>query len=166
MKALPLRLLACALAAVLPLAACGGKEGKARNDKASPSGSSGSDGKPGAETSKAPVPGVDVPLPPAAGMPAPGGDPYAPIPPLPLPVPPPGDAASKLTQANFEKVVAGMDPAKVKEILGDPNETRELPNPAAGSRQTVFLYRAGGSSEARIVFTDGKVSEKSGSLPR
>ena len=68
---------------------------------------------------------------------------------------------SKLTSENLGKVETGMTEQQVKEILGSP--TRVETGTVLGVTGTTYYYKSG-DKEVKIVFVNGKVMTKAGSL--
>ncbi len=70
---------------------------------------------------------------------------------------------SKLTSANLDKVQNDMSPAQVKQILGEPTETKT--NSAMGLSATTYVYKKG-NTEVTITFVNDKEMAKQGSFEK
>lgn len=68
---------------------------------------------------------------------------------------------SKLTVDNLNKVENGMTEPQVKGILGSPTHVET--GSALGVTATTYHYKSG-DKEVTVVFVNGKVMSKSGSL--
>ncbi|MBN1141624.1 MAG: outer membrane protein assembly factor BamE [Deltaproteobacteria bacterium] len=72
-----------------------------------------------------------------------------------------GGCGSRLTGENLAKVETGMSIQQVEALLGKPTSVET--QGALGVEGTVYLYKSG-KKEVSIIFANGKVIMKSGSL--
>ena len=74
-----------------------------------------------------------------------------------------GGSPFTLTQGNFDKIHDDMSQVEVRNILGQPTESKTDPIPIVGGIQTTYTYR-NDKDEVVIVFKNDLVKEKHGNF--
>ena len=74
-----------------------------------------------------------------------------------------GGSPVTLTQANLDKIMPGMSSADVKQILGEPNESKSEPIPIVGGTKTTYVYQ-NNQSHVVIVLKNDTVQTKEGNF--
>jgi outer membrane protein assembly factor BamE (lipoprotein component of BamABCDE complex) len=69
--------------------------------------------------------------------------------------------AGKLTADNFAKIESGMTEEQVKGVLGQPSKVETAS--FLGTSGSAWIYQQG-ASEAQVIFLNGVVFQKTGSL--
>ncbi len=74
-----------------------------------------------------------------------------------------GGSPLTLNQEHLDQVQNDMSQAQVREILGNPTDSKDEPIPIVGGVQTTYTYR-NDNAEVVIVFKNDQVKEKHGTF--